>query len=294
MHDNDLFPPPLRQSVERGIMVAFIGAGFTMPLGFPNWSGLLENLATFCVGRIRTNEEKEKLAACKRQIKAGKLKDAAVVLKGLLAPADYDVFLNEQFNIRKREQAATPDARKRMERRLCHLTHAPWAGIVTTNFDDYIRSTGFDWRAHAEDPVLGHILSRREPFYVKLHSGKWQSDLVLTSEDYLNAYLKGQKTPMLPDFLRALMLSHHMVFIGCSIEHSILEIRQSLSHVFSGALPLAWALVPETQANVDSAEKLKNEHQIQIITYNPDLDGKPPHSAVDKFLELAAKCRKHS
>ena len=185
-----------------------------MPLGFPNWSGLLGNLATFCMGRVRTSEEKETLDACKRQIKAGKLKDAAGALKKLLAPADYSVFLNEQFNIHKREQAATPDARMRMERRLLHLTRAPWAGIVTTNFDDYIRTSGFDWRAHAEDPALGHILSQREPFYVKLHSGKWQTDIVLTSEDYLTAYIKGQKTPMLPRFLDALMLSYPLVFIG--------------------------------------------------------------------------------
>lgn len=291
MLDNGLFPSPLRESLERRLAVAFVGAGFTMPLGFPNWYGLLENLTTFCAARVRSNEEREKLAACKRQIKAGKLKDAAGALKGLLASADFSIFINEQFNTRKHEQTVASEVRERMERRRHNLTRAPWAGIVTTNFDDYIGMPGFSWRAHGAHPALGHILSHREPFFVKLHSDEWQRDLVLTSEEYLNAYIHGEKTPKLPHFLQALMLSYHLVFIGCSIEHSILEIRQRVSHIFDRMLPMSYALVPKTQENTDSAEKLKHEHQIQLITYKPDMARKPPHSAVDRFLELAAKCR---
>lgn len=290
MHDSDIFPSSLKRSIETGSVVAFVGAGFTMPLGFPNWSGLLKNLLAFVRGRHLSKDEQKKIGHCERLVKSGQLAEAANELKRLITPTDFSLFLGEQFSVRRREESVDETVRERMRARLRHLTTSPWAGIVTTNFDEYIRASGFDFRANGSDPELGHLLSHREPFYVKLHSGAWQSDVVLTSEEYFEAYLQGQRAPTLPHFLRALMLSYQLVFIGCSLEHRILEIRKELSQIYRGLLPYAWALVPKTRENTERAESLKRDFQIQLITYPTTNGSDPPHSAVDHFLELASGC----
>lgn len=290
MSDADIFPTSLKRSLEAGSVVAFVGAGFTLPLGFPTWSGLLKNLLEFVRECHLTKEERKKTEQCERMIRAGKLAEGANELKRLITPTDFSLFLTEQFSKRRREQAADESVRERMRIRLKHLTTSSWAGIVTTNFDDYIEASGFDFRANGDDPDLGNLLSRREPFYVKLHSRAWQSDVVLTSEDYFSAYLQGQKAPTLPHFLRAMILSHQIVFIGCSLEHRILEVRKELSQIYSGRLPYAWALVPKTRENTERAEMLKRDFQIQLITYATTCDPLPPHSAVDRFLEIASSC----
>ncbi len=293
MNDDELLPAPIRDSVCRGKVVAFVGAGFTMPLGFPGWQALLDNLVGFCRARVHSVDEKKKLVHCQRLVRSGQLIEAAGELKRLITPVEYSVFIREQFNFRRREDASPSAITDRMTKRHHHLINTPWAGIVTTNFDDYIRPGAIDWRAKGNDPLLGSILANAEPFYVKLHTGRWDEDVVLTSEDYLDAYFESDRLPTLPHFLRALMLSHQLIFIGCSLEHRILELRLKLSHVFKGMLPLAWALVPKSKANTDRADLLKRDYQIQLITYPVNEPGKEPHDAVDRFLKLAAHCSAH-
>lgn len=286
----ELLPLPLQGWIKAGNCVAFVGAGFSMPLGFPSWHQLMENLLEYSSRHIQSSEKERVLANAAKHIASGSLPSAASELKRLLTKADFSVFLNQQFSTRVREATADEAEKERMRRRLRWLVSAPWAGIVTTNFDDYIRADGFDWRASGNDPDLGHILSRREPFLVRLHSGNWSSDVVLTDEDYYEAYLSNGRSPGVREFLKALMLTHQMVFIGSSLEDRVLDVRRELHHSFKGYLPNAWVLAPATDDNMARQELMLREHQVQTIIYPVDFPSRSSHWCVDRFLELAAAC----
>jgi len=290
--DDLLLPRPLRGWLEKGRCVAFVGAGFSMPLGFPSWQGLMENLLKYAKEHSQSSDKANVLAEAERQISKGQIVEAAGKLKHLLTKSEFSVFLNKQFSTRCREALAPVEAKERMRTRLQSLINTPWAGIVTTNYDDYIRADGFDWRANGTDPDLGHILSRQEPFLVKLHSGNWLSDVVLTSVDYYETYLSNGRSPGVVQFLKALMLTHYVVFIGSSLENRLLDVRRDLHQTFKGYLPNAWALVPATQDNLDRRDAMLKENDIKLITYPTDIASQPPHWCVDRFLELAAQSRK--
>ena len=285
-----LLPLALSNWIKAGNCVAFVGAGFTMPLGFPSWKQLMTNLVEYSKAQIHSLDERRAVENAERYVAAGNLPAAAGEIRELLTRTDFSVFINRQFSTREREAAASDEAKERMRLRLRSLVSVPWAGIVTTNFDDYIRADRFDWRAHGNDPDLGHILSRREPFLIKLHSGKWASDVVLTNEDYYETYLPNGRSSGVREFLKALMLSHQIVFIGSSLEDRLLDVRRELYQSFKGHLPNAWALVPETNDLLARKSLLLRDHQVQLITYPIELPSQPDHWCVDRFLELAAEC----
>lgn len=259
-----------------------------MPLGFPSWHGLLQNLLVYAKDNSHPDTSGMILESARRQISRGHFVEAADKLKGLISKSDFSVFLNQQFSTRQRELTASGEVKDRMKSRLQNLLSIPWAGIITTNFDDFIRGDGFDWRVNGTDPDLGHLLSRGEPFLVKVHSGDWQSSVILTSEDYYETYLSDGRSPGVRLFLKAVMLNYHVLFIGSSLENRILDIRRELHQAFRGYLPNAWALVPASEENLDRQADLLAEHQLKLITYPVGLEGYPSHWCVDYFLELAA------
>jgi len=290
-----LVPEQLRQYLRKGRCVAFVGAGFSRICGMPDWSGLIRALLGYaekqCASETQWASETDcrRLEACSRQLDQGQLVNAAEELRSLLRPAEYSTFVRQQFD-RQRFRDAAPILRQRMEARLQNLVAAPWAGIITTNFDELIDDycTGW-WRFSGDDRALGFALSRNEQFYVRLHSTGWPSKVVLTSEDYYKVYLHNSELRTIQPFLRAVMLSHQLVFIGCSLEDRLLDIRKELFSAFEGEIPVSYAVLPDSQANRDRAQRLSQAFAIRPILYPVEPGASPGHYAVDTFLaEVAA------
>ncbi len=283
-------PKLLWELMERGRCVAFVGAGFSMACGIPSWGQLLTELLTFARDNAR-NADPAKLNACQELIRKGRLIRAASELKTLFVPSETAKFFRDQFQGAIRMKVAAPAARLRMQARIDALAKAPFAGVVTTNFDDLISETGFKWVMHGDEPDLGHVLSWGERFYVRLHSSGWEGQRVLTSEDYAHAYLDGGAVKTVRPFLRALMLSYPLVFIGCSLEDRILDLRRELHQIFNRHIPAAYALLPDTEENRDREETLLKFYDIRSILYPIEKGKRAGHWGLDRFLEELAACR---
>jgi hypothetical protein len=275
-----------------------------MACGMPGWKELLEKLYARASSIRQPEEQDASMQACQHAITDNRFDIAATLLRDLLLPSDFDEILQQEFGSRKLAEC-TPTQRASQLHRLHALTQGPWAGVITTNYDNLIETalseeivvggTGdlngrhcFHHREVAivqgDDSRIGAILARPPAggFLVKIHGSIAGQGVVLSSEDYGRTYLS---TPRITSFLTALMLRYHLVFIGCSLEDELVRLRQKLALEFSRVIPSAYALIQQTDHNKQRAGWLRDCALIQSITYPAD-DHK--HLSVDSFLAEAA------
>lgn len=281
-------PEDLQVSLRKGRCVAFVGAGFSRPCGMPDWSELISALLEYAQRKCISESDCRRLDACRRQLAQRELVSAAEELRNLLQPAEYSIFLRQQFD-KRRFYDAPPLVRQRMDARLRNLVNAPWAGVITTNFDELIDDycNGW-WRFSGDDRALGYVLSRGERFYVRLHCTGWPSKVVLTREDYDKVYLPNAERRTIQPFLRAVTQSYQLVYIGCSLEDRLLDLRKDVYSIFGGEIPPAYALLPDSQQNRDRSQQLNQAFAIRTILYQVEAGPSPEHQAVDDFLSDVA------
>jgi hypothetical protein len=288
-----LVPELLRRRLARRQCVAFVGAGFSMSCGMPNWEGLLKHLVQAARDARRAEgSDLSSLDVCSGAIAAKQFMMAASLVRKLLPPSDLDEAVRQCFGDHKLSQASESQ-QETTNARLKALVQGPWAGIVTTNYDTLIeRALGqFTDRevvtVSEDNPRLGAILASSPAgglFFVKTDGSISGGRVVLSTEEYDRTYLG---SPRMNSFLSALCLRYHLVFIGCSLEDELVRIRRKLAVDFDGLIPTAYALLPHTSDNRGRADWLREVAKIDPILYTAS---DPEHRAVAEFLVEAAAC----
>lgn len=285
----NLLPETLATQLRKRQCVAFVGAGFSMACGMPDWKKLLYQILQDAYELFGRKDDG--LKTCQSAIEKTKYTMAADILRSRMNAGDFHESIRDKFSLRVFLQAPKIK-RKQMDYRMEHLVRAPWAGIVTTNYDELIEHAFGRWteddvvRSTGEDSRLGYILSTAQPaqmFFAKIHGSISGSQIVLGTEGYDRTYVS---KPQMTAFLTALMLRYHLVFIGCSLEDEILRLRRKLSQDFEAMIPSAYALLPDSEDNRQRASWLKDFTQIYALLYKPS----QTHSEVDRFLEECAQC----
>ncbi len=285
-------PKTLLTRIERRQCVAFVGAGFSMSCGMPRWHDLLTNLLEFAKESSPNEPGSGPLHACEATIADGNLALAASMIRDLITPSDLDELIRHEFGLLRLHQAE-PGAQKRTYKRIENLIKAPWAGIVTTNYDELIEHgiklhhRGDLVEATGNVPRLGTILAQPPTgnfFFVKIHGSVSGSEIVLSTEEYDRIYLAA---PQMTAFLTALMLRYHLVFVGCSLEDEILRLRRALCQHFKRVVPLAYALLPDDPRNRSRLSWLRTQAMVECLLYSA---ADHTHQAVDEFLAAAAAC----
>ena len=280
----DPFVPPgvLLDKLRARNCVAFVGAGFSLPIGMPTWGGLLHLL----VERARSlGREALQLTQCVECIDEKDFIVAASILRRMLNRAEILDVIGSAFSM-QHYQTANADKRVRMDERIRSLVRAPWQGVVTTNFDELIEVGYQKWTPNPPqfaldfETQLGTILSRRKEggsFFVKIHGSVGLSKIILNPQEYDAAYYTENK---IRNLLNAVMLSSTLVFIGCSLEDTLLSIRKQICADHGGHIPTAFALLPCTPSNLRRSDWLREDLRIEPIIYPIAND----HLAVDEFL----------
>ncbi len=290
-----LIPQTLVRSLGARECVAFVGAGFSVPAGMPQWGRLFSDLLDLARQSVRgqTPESLDLLRLCEAAVARGDFLSASVGVRELIDPTDISRHLQQAFsNDRLREQPNRQQ--QRMLSRVKNLVAGPWAGVITTNFDSLIEAgigqhchRNSPFRATGEESSLGHILCTSAVglrFFVKLHGDSWSDKLVLCSDDYIRAW---QLIPRITSFLSAAMLRYRFVFIGCSLEDEVVKLRMRLRAEFGGAIPPAYALMPSSDELRLRGTRLRREAAIEVLSYDAAV-GQDSHSEVDSFLSSTA------
>ncbi|MCG8095866.1 MAG: SIR2 family protein [Candidatus Thiodiazotropha endolucinida] len=290
-----MIPNQLRRRVELGQCVAFVGAGFSAVAGMPSWGQLINRLLESARDAQVNESQSVLIEGAEIAIQHRNYSMAVKQIEQVMNPADLDQAIAREFSMDIFHRSSQAD-QTRMIDRLKHLVSAPWAGIITTNYDELVEhglgrfyTNGHPSRSEGNDVRLGKVLSKEaatDLFFVKLHGSIQGGKYVLGTEEYDRTYIN---TPQVGTFMRSLMMRYHLVFIGCSLEDEILRIRRSLCSDFSGHIPTAYALLADDVDNRARQHWLKESAQIESLLFDTESGGQPAYWAVDLFLAEMAK-----
>lgn len=230
--ENDRAIDELARAVASGTTLALLGAGASVPAGYPTWKGLLARMAAIAGKRDRLGP--------KYVQKLANLPDPlwqADEYRLRMGEAEYLRFVARTFRPK-------PGA---LGKGLETLAALPFRHVITTNYDDALerayaargprsRTTAFDW---TDDAAVGEFLARlSDPQFerrcVHLHGDyRTPGRAVLTERDYVARYVAQADTRRK---LYAIFATHRIVFVGFSLTDPELmpllrEVRASLGQV---------------------------------------------------------------
>ena len=201
LHDNRRRFNQLRQSHKRGAVIPFIGAGMSIPSGYPGWTKFLWQL------RDETRVSKE---ALNNLISQGKYEKAAQLLADDMPAGSFDEAIEIAFG--HDEDLVGP---------IQLLPYIFDTSVITTNFDDVIKRCYESSESPFTETLLGadarelpRYLTDGSKVLVKLH-GKANSGLsrVLTYTEYQRHYGEGNS---LLSVIEAIS-TKTLLFVGCSL-----------------------------------------------------------------------------
>lgn len=201
LHDNLARFKTLKEAYRRGAIIPFVGAGMSMPTGYPSWTGFLWQL------RKETRVTEEELA---QLLDSGQYEQAAQVLADGMPAGSFDEALENTFG--HDEVLAGPIQLVPYVFNTC---------AITTNFDDVLKRCYEQANQEFSDTLLGsdavelpRRLGSNSKVLVKLH-GKATSGRgrVLTFSEYQTHY---GTTPSLTLVIEAIC-SKTLLFMGCSL-----------------------------------------------------------------------------
>ena len=228
--------------LQKHVVVPFVGAGFSANFGYPGWTGFLKSQA-----------ERFHLSDINRKLEEKKLEEAASILQDKLGVHMMEYVMLQEFGDHiYKSTPYNPDLEifPRLFRNL----------MLTTNYDEvlemlYAKVNGEMLRVLTPQSMRDRVLAERQiargdAVLIKLHGDVRGRDYVLTEKEYDLNY--GTETLdmnlPLPGFLRQILLSRIILFLGCSLEED--RTLDVIKHVRAeGSLSFALLPLPESTKN---------------------------------------------
>lgn len=261
----------LSDLLRAGRVTPFVGAGLTIPCGYPGWSSfLLSEAEPLGIDTLVSQD-----------IAVGAFEDAAERL--LVAQGSF------QFDRRIQHVYGQSRAIKGPVR---HLPRLVSHSVITTNFDDTIERLFLDHQ-RSLTPVIGsrfaalsHAMFGTAPYLIKLHGDARDSaDRVLTKSEYDRQYGSGPPwATELPTALIRLFSSTSLLFIGgsLSMDRTMAVLREAIK---IQAAPTHFAIVEAPKDMTTLAERRRQLGEMRIA---PIWHPHEEYSWIDPLLDTIA------
>lgn len=246
LHDNADRFKTLKQSYARGSVTPFVGAGLSIPSGYPGWTSYLYQL------RRETTVSEAKLDSF---IGKGEYEEAAQALYDAMPPDAFDEHLENKFDTKDEPLSGC----------VRYLPHCFTSSVITTNFDGVLKRCYDDFRKPFDEELLGadaielpRLLGRNKNVLVKLH-GKANTarSRVLTKAEYDAHYGAATK---LGDCIQAIA-GKTLLFLGCSLssDRTVKCLQKIREESGSAAAVRHYAFIP---IGDDNDERLRRRDEL--------------------------------
>lgn len=201
----------LTRLMRRNVVIPFLGAGFSANYGYKTWRTFLEE-----------QDRENNLPGVSDALKKGKYEKAASELKNQLG-MHMEYALMQNFGDHIYKVSGMNEELEEIPKMFQNL-------ILTTNFDEVIEmlyaKVNGEYIEKLTPKSLNDVkvsykrIACGEPTLIKLHGDVALKEFVLTEEEYDEIYgkrLLNIRLP-LPSFLRDVLLSKVILFMGCSLE----------------------------------------------------------------------------
>lgn len=228
----------LTEAHKAGSVLPFVGAGLSIPSGYPGWTNFLRKQ------RRQTTIPDEMLEALLSQ---GQYEEAAQLLSDAQGAA-FSEAVDSSFGCKREPLTGVVGV----------LPYIFTGSIVTTNFDTVIERSYHDADKPFTEKLSGsdsqeirRLLAANSRFILMLH-GKATSGRgrILTQSEYDAHYTEGNT---LHKTMKALCDSSSLLFLGCSltVDRTIAAIKEYVTEEGHDNLPKHYAFLEEPESEVE-------------------------------------------
>ncbi|MCK4828541.1 SIR2 family protein, partial [bacterium] len=251
-------------------VIPFVGAGLSIPFGFPGWTDFL-----LTQGRLAGIEKK-----IKEHIEKGEYEEAAESLLNTLKNRAFQDYLEDAFGDHKLEG-------KKLKGAISLLPQLASGPVITTNFDHVLEKI-FEFERVVWGPkvdITTKALQQKGRYLFKIHGDVIdRTDRVLTLTEYQKHY--GNIDPSkidhnlpLPNLLE-LIFKDPVLFVGCSLNKDrTLDILKKVALKHGGIALYAIVEKPDNEREFHQKVSHLSEHNIRPIWYP-----KGRHDLIEPFF----------
>jgi hypothetical protein len=269
----------LARDMARAEVLGFVGAGASIPGGYPDWATLVDRMR-----RALPSQIARALAFVSRE---EDLLMRAEHYRGMLGD-DYQPFIRDQFS----------DERGRVTSLHLALVRLPLSHVLTTNYDTLLERAHAqvqpgeiplttDWKNASDIEALLAALRRRgeRRRYVHLH-GVWSdpAGVVMTESDYQERY---HRTTAGEALLSALFTAHAFLFVGFSFgDIDLMGVFRNTMARLRVHAPIHYAFVALDPRKHDPTlvrRRLRQKFKIEPIFYAHTPDHAGLHDLVQRL-----------
>lgn len=260
LYDNHTRFPVLKTSYQQGAVIPFVGAGLSVPSGFPGWTAFLKEL---CNHSSFSSEELTIL------LESNQYEEAAQQLADSMPVGAFNEAIENTYMRDVVEVSGT----------IRYLPTLFDCSVITTNFDDLIKRVYDENRCSFKEVLLGgdaiefpRQLGQGKNVLVQLHGKATSSkNRILTTKEYDAHYSEENE---LLEVIRAIS-TKTLLFLGCSlgVDRTVKQLKNIVQEKGAESTSRHYAFLPIE----NDQERLKKrdilaEANIYPIWYSADDD----------------------